>query len=126
MTDDDFVPPSANQLTLSAGTGWGLAGLFIGCTLLISACALMVFNVLLFIQGMRGVPRDLARLGSLIGVGGVALLGAFAVLCGLRGWSAANRAGESPALGVAGTVSGSVGFGAWVIAGTDLIFIVFS
>ena len=126
MTDDDFVPPLANQLTLSAGTGWGLAGLLIGCTLLISACALLVFNVLLFIQGMRGVPRDLARLGGVIGVGGVVLLGACAVGFGLRGWSAANRVGESPALGVAGTVSGSVGLVAWIIAGTDLIFILFS
>jgi hypothetical protein len=125
VTDDDFGPPSPTQLSLSTGTAAGLAGLLIGCSLLISACALMMFNVVLFSIGMRGIPVGLAQLGGIIGAGGVAILGAFGVASGLRGWSAANRDGESNALGIAGTAAGIVGLIAWIIAGIDLIFILF-
>ena len=71
MHDDDFGPPSPTQLSLSTGTAGGLAGLLIGCSLLISACALMVFNILLFSHGFRGIPRDLAKLGGVVGVLGI-------------------------------------------------------
>lgn len=125
MTDDDYAPPSTTHLALSTGTAAGLAGLVIGCTLLISSCALMVFNILLFSRGFRGIPRDLAQLGGVIGVVGVALLGVCGVTMGARGWAAANRGGESSALGVAGTVAGAAGLVAWLIAGTDLVFILF-
>ena len=123
MTDDDFAPPSTSHVALSAGTGAGLAGLLIGCTLLVSACILMVFNVILFSLGMRGIPRDLAQLGGLIGAVGVAALGVFAVASGVRGWNAANRAGESNALGIAGTLAGAVGLVAWLIAAIDMLAI---
>ncbi|MBN9120905.1 MAG: hypothetical protein J0I06_17430, partial [Planctomycetes bacterium] len=100
MSEDEFLPPpTAATLSLSRSTSAGLAGLLIGCTLLVSACVLMVFNVILFSRGMRGVPEELARIGGVIGVLGVALLGALAVLLGLRSWGTARR-GESRALGV--------------------------
>ena len=121
MNDDDFAPPTVNHLALSTGTAAGLAGLLIGCTLLISACALMVFNVLLFSRGMRGIPRDLAQAGGFIGAVGVAALGLFAVTSGIRGWNAANRNGESIALGIAGTLAGVVGLVAWLIAAIDML-----
>ena len=121
MSDDDFGPPSTGQLSLSTGTAAGLAGLLIGCTLLVSACALMVFNVILFSLGMRNIPRDLAQLGGLVGAVGVATLGVFAVASGVRGWNAANRNGESNALGIAGTLAGVVGLIAWLIAGIDML-----
>jgi hypothetical protein len=123
MSDDDYEPPSSSAVSLSAGTSWGLAALLIGCTLLISACALMVFNVILFQGGLFGIPRDLARLGGTIGVIGVAVLGLLAVIFGVRGWVAAARRGESVAFGVAGTLAAVVGFVAWAIAGIDLLAI---
>jgi len=124
VTDDDFGPPSTDRLALSTGTAAGLAGLLIGCTLLVSACALMVFNVILFSLGMRNIPRDLAQLGALLGAVGVAALGVFAVVSGVRGWSAANRDGEPNALGVAGTLAALVGLVAWLIAAIDMLAVV--
>lgn len=125
MSEDEFLPPpTAATLSLSRSTSAGLAGLLIGCTLLVSACVLMVFNVILFSRGMRGVPEELARIGGVIGVLGVALLGALAVLLGLRSWGTARR-GESRALGVAATAAGAAGLIAWLIAGIDLLMILF-
>jgi hypothetical protein len=121
--DDEYHIPETNSVSLSPGVGWGLAGLLIGCTLLVSACALMVFNVLLFRTGFRGIPVDWAQLGAVIGTGGVALLGIFAVWCGTRGWSSATQRGETAAFGVAGTISAAVGLVAWLIAGIDLLAI---
>jgi hypothetical protein len=126
VTDDDFVPPVSTHFALSTGTGAGLAGVLIGCALLVSACALMAFNVLLFMRGFRDIPLNLARIGGVIGVGGVVVLGLYAVTSGLRGWSAAARGGESTALGVAGTAAGVVGLIAWLVAGINLLIILFS
>jgi hypothetical protein len=126
MSEDDFLPPSATTpaLSLSKSTSAGLAGLFIGCTLLVSACVLLVFNVILFSRGMRGIPEELARIGGLIGVLGVVLLGALSVLLWLRSWSTARR-GESRALGIAATAASAAGLAAWLIAGIDLLMILF-
>lgn len=126
MTEDDYLPPAsaANAVSLSASTSAGLAGLLIGCTLLVSACALMVFNVLLFRGGLRGIPIDLARVGAIVGVFGVALLGVLAVVCGVRSWGGARR-GESALLGAAATAAGVVGLVAWLVAGIDLVMILF-
>ena len=123
MSEEDYAIPTSGSVSLSPGTGWGLGALLIGCTLLVSSCALMVFNVLLFARGLRGIPRDLAQLGGVIGVVGVALLGLLAVVFGLRGWAAAAHREESIALGVAGTAAGLVGLVAWLIAGIDLLAI---
>ena len=122
MTDDDYLPTS-NVLSLSPGTGWGFRALMIGCSLLISSCALMVFNVMLFWRGLRGIPKDWAQIGGIIGVAGVALLGLLAVVFGIRGWNAASHRGESTALGVSGTLAAIVGLIAWLIAGIDLLAI---
>lgn len=125
MSEDDYLPPSATTpLSLSPGTAAGLSGLLIGCTLLMSACVLMVFNVILFSRGLRGVPIGLAQLGGVLGVAGVALLGVLAVGFGLRSWGSAGR-GESGVLGAAATAAGAVGLVAWLIAGIDLLFILF-
>lgn len=125
MTEDDYLPPaSAGAVSLSTNTAAGLAGLLIGCTLLVSACVLMVFNVILFSRGLRGVPIELARVGGAVGVCGVALLGALAVVLGLRSWFGARR-GESSALGIAATAASAVGLVAWLIAGIDLVMILF-
>jgi hypothetical protein len=121
--EDDYGVPTSGSVSLSPGTGWGLAGLLIGCTLLVSSCALMAFNVLLFSRGFRGIPRDLAQIGGVIGVTGVAVLGVLAVVFGARGWAAASRREESVALGVAGTAAGVVGLVAWLIAGINLLAI---
>ena len=121
MLDDDFGPPST--FTLSASVGGGLASLLIGCTLLVSACVLMVFNVILFTRGLANVPIGLAQIGGLIGTGGVAALGVFAVILGARSWGAAGRSGESGALGAAATVASVVGLIGWLIAGIDLMMI---
>jgi hypothetical protein len=121
--EDDYGVPTSGSVSLSPGTGWGLAGLLIGCTLLVSSCVLMVFNELLFARGLQGIPMDLAHAGAVIGVAGVAVLGVLAVVSGARGWAAASRREESVALGVAGTAAGLVGLVAWLIAGIDLLAI---
>lgn len=121
MTDDDYQPPPRGESVI--GSGWGLAALLIGCTLLISACVLMVFNIILFRGGMVGIPRDLARAAGVVSVAGVALLGLLAIRCGAKGWSGAGTRGESPALGVAGTAAAVVGTIAWLVAGADLLMI---
>ncbi|MBP3959350.1 hypothetical protein J8F10_29240 [Gemmata sp. G18] len=124
MSEDDYTPPStAPTLSLSPGTGAGIAGLVIGCTLLLSACVLMVFNVILFVQGMRDVPRDLAQCGGLIGTTGGAVLGLISVGISVRGWDATRRSGESSVLGFAAFAASVVGLGAWLIAGIDLMMI---
>jgi hypothetical protein len=123
MTDDEFLPSAPTALTLSPGTAAGLAGLLIGCTLLLSACVLMVFNVILFSRGLRGVPIALAQIGGVIGVAGVALLGGLAVVLGLRSW--VSGPGESATLGAAATAASAVGQVAWLIAGIDLLMILF-
>jgi hypothetical protein len=119
--DDDYHFPEQNSVSLSAGFGWGLAALLIGCSLLMSACMLMVFNVILFRSGMGGIPRELAQIGGVIGMVSVALLGACGAWWGYRGWSAAVRQKESTAMGVAGTVVSVVGLVAWLIAAIDLL-----
>jgi hypothetical protein len=120
VTDDDFVPPESR---FPPGPAWGLAALLIGCTLLLSACVLMVFNVLLFRGGLGGIPLALARPAAVVAVSGVALLGLCAVVFGFRGWSGAVRGGESPAFGVAGSAAAVVGLIAWLVAGADLLAI---
>jgi hypothetical protein len=123
MSEDDFLPP-ATQLTLSRSVAAGIAGLLIGCTLLVSACVLMVFNVILFTRGLRGIPQGLAQIGAAIGLTGVAFLGLLGVVLGLRSWGA-TRQGESRAMGVAATCAGIAGLIAWLIAAIDLIMILF-
>ena len=124
MTDDDYEPPSSRRgVSLSAGASCGLAALLIGCALLVSSCVLMVFNIILFRGGLADIPLDLARLGGVLAVLGVAALGGLAIAFGVRGWNAASRAGESTAFGVAGTLAAVVGFVGWVIAGLDLLMI---
>lgn len=120
MSDDDFLPERGRS---SLGSAWGLAALLIGCTLLVSACVLMVFNILLFRGGLMGIPLDLARPAGLGAVLGVAAFGASSVWFGLRGWSESGRRGESQAFGVAGTGASLVGLVAWLVAGVDLLAI---
>jgi hypothetical protein len=119
--DDEYHFPEVNSISLSAGFGWGLAALLVGCCLLMSACTLMVFNILLFMKGLQGIPIELAQIGGVIGMVSVALLGICAAWWGFRGWSAAVRQGESTAMGVAGTVVAVVGLVAWLIAAIDLL-----
>jgi hypothetical protein len=128
MLEDEYLPPSATSSTpvsLSRSTSAGLAALMIGCTLLISACVLMAFNVVLFRGGLGGIPRGLALFGAVLGVGSVALMGLVGVVLGLRGWSA-TQTGESRALGVGGTATASGGFVGWMIAGINLLIILLS
>jgi hypothetical protein len=121
--DDEYPFPETNQFSLSPGAAWGLGALLIGCSLLISACVLMVFNVILFNIGFRGIPKELAQIGGSIGAVSVSILGICSVWWGYRGWSAAVRREESTALGVAGTVAAVFGLVAWLIAALDLLAI---
>jgi hypothetical protein len=125
MTDDEYYPASGNQVSLSPCAGAGVAALAIGCTMLVAACVLMVVNVVLFRGGLQGVPIPLALLGTGIGVGSIAALGAFATVLGVRGWGAA-REGESKTLGVAGTFAAAGGLVAWFVAGIDTFMILLS
>src|SRR5688572_16343436 len=125
MTEDDFLPPSNTTVSLSAGTAAGLAGLLIGCTLIVSACVLMVFNVVLFSRGFRGIPIGLAQFGGAVGVPSVALLGVLAVGFGFKSWGSV-RCGESGALGAAATAASGAGLVAWLVAGINLLIILFS
>jgi hypothetical protein len=105
---------------------WGLASLLLGCTLLVAAGVLLVFNVLLFRGGPFGIPTGLALAGGLIGTLAVSALGLASLVFGVRGWQQAYTDGSSPALGVAGTGASCAGLVAWLIASIDLIMILVS
>jgi hypothetical protein len=115
-----------------SGTGftsaaqWGLASLLIGCTLLVAACGVLVFNVLLFRTGPAGIPVSLALAGGLIGSLVVTALGAASLMFGMRGWQQASATRSSPALGIAGMTASGAGLVAWLIAAIDLIMILYS
>lgn len=123
MTDDDFLPPpgasGGTPVALSPATGAALAALLVGCALLVGACVLMAFNVLLFRGGLRGIPIALAQFGAVLGVGCVAALGLLAIVTGFRGWSA-------PGLGAAALGASAAGWVAWMVAGINLLIILFS
>jgi hypothetical protein len=102
---------------------WGLASLLIGCTLLLAACVVLVFNVLLFRGGPAGIPTLLAFAGGVIGTLAVSALGLASLLFGMHGWRQAYAVGSSPALGVAGVTVNIAGLVAWTIAALDLLFI---
>src|SRR5262245_42090982 len=95
---------------------WGLASLLIGCALLVAACVVLVFNVLLFRGGPAGIPTGLAFAGGLIGTLVVSALGLASLLFGIRASQQAYAAGSSPALGVAGVVTSFAGLLVWLIA----------
>jgi hypothetical protein len=124
VTDDDFLPPSgtgerATPVALSPVTGAALAALVVGCALLVGACVLMAFNVLLFRGGLRGIPLELAQFGAVLGVGCVAALGVLAIVTGFRGWSA-------PGFGAVALGASAAGWVAWMVAGINLLIILFS
>jgi hypothetical protein len=119
---DDSLDESATP-AFWASSAWGFSGLLIGCTLLLSACTLMVFNVILFRGGLFGIPAELARVAGIVGVAGVACLGLLAVGCGVRGWLTATGGRGAVAFGVAGTAAALAGLVAWLIAGADLLAI---
>jgi hypothetical protein len=105
---------------------WGLASLFIGCTLLLAACIILVFNVLLFRGGPAGIPVGLAFMGGLIGTAGLSALGLASFMFGVYGWRQAHMIGSSPALAVAGVFVSLAGLMAWLIAAIDLLMILLS
>jgi hypothetical protein len=105
---------------------WGLASVLVGCTLLVAACVLLVFNVLLFRAGPAGIQIGLAFAGALLGALAVSALGLASLLFGVRGVQQAYAEGSSPALAVAGLGASLAGLAAWLIAAIDLIAILYS
>jgi hypothetical protein len=127
MTEDDYYPPDATtHVSLSPSASAGLASLIIGCTLLVAACIMMAFNVILFTRGLRGIPYGLALFAAVLGVVSVAAVGVVAVALGLRGWGFATRTRESAALTVAGSAAAAGGLIGWLIAGINLLIILLS
>lgn len=127
--DDEFLPPSSSThaapVALSQSAGAGLTALLIGCTLLISACVLMAFNVVLFRGGLGGIPIKLAIFGAVLGLGSVAAMGMVGIVIGIRGWSVAH-ADEPRVLAVGGTAAAIGGWVGWMIAATNLMMILLS
>jgi drug/metabolite transporter (DMT)-like permease len=104
----------------SGAVQWGLASLLIGCTLLIAACVLLVFNVVLFRAGPAGIPTALAFAAGLIGALVVCALSVASVLFGIWGWQEAQAERASAGLSVAGITVSFVGSITWLIAAIDL------
>lgn len=126
MSEDDYLPPgSATGVWPSRAAGAGLVALAVGCALLVSACVMMCFNVLLFRGGLGGIPRGLGLFAAFLGVGSVALMGLVAVISGARGWAAVGE-DEPKALSAGGTAAAAGGLVAWLIAGTNLLIILLS
>jgi len=121
--DTQAGPADGSVTGFTSAVQWGLASLLIGCTLLVAACVVLVFNVLLFHGGPGGIPTLLAFAGGVIGTLAVSVLGLASLLFGMRGWQQAYAVGSSPALGVAGMAVSIAGLVAWLIAAIDLILI---
>lgn len=102
---------------------WGLASLFIGGILIVSACVLMVFSVLFWRTGPVGIPMSLASAGGIIGVTGVFALGIASLIIAVRGWQMAYARRDCPAFALAGTLTSLAGLVAWLIAGIVLLCI---
>jgi hypothetical protein len=110
--DDDEYRPGPPASARNADLARGLGALLVGLALLISACVLEVFNVVLFRTGFGGIPRDLATLGGFVGCGAVALLGLFAVVQGARA-----------RFGALAPLAAGVDLVAWLIASINLMMI---
>lgn len=119
----DFRAPITG---FTSAVQWGLASVVIGCTLLVAACVVLVFNVLLFRGGPADIPIGLALAGGLIGTLVVSALGLASLLFGVRGWQQAYAGGSSPGLPIAGVAASVAGLAAWLIAAIDLLVILYS
>lgn len=123
MFDEDSPLTGPATRVKSTSQSWGISALAIGCTLLLSSCTLMIFNLLLFNQGPLGIPITLARIVGMIAVIGISLLGLASVTFGIRSWRDSASNGDSVGFGVAGTLTSFVGLVAWLIAGGDMLII---
>jgi hypothetical protein len=119
----DFRAPITG---FTSAVQWGLASILIGCTLLVTASVVLVFNVLLFHGGPAGIPTGLALAGGLIAALVVSALGLASLLFGVRGWQEAYASSSSPGLSIAGVGASVVGLVAWMIVAIDLIAILTS
>jgi hypothetical protein len=58
MTSDDFSDiGSAKGMTAGERAQWGLASLLIGAVLILASLVALIFNVILWQSGPRGVPK---------------------------------------------------------------------
>jgi hypothetical protein len=105
---------------------WGLASVLIGCTVLVTASVVLVFNVLLFHGGPVGIPTGLALAGGLIATLVVSGLGLAGLSFGVRGWQQAYAEGSSPGLSIAGVGASVTALAAWLIVAIDLVAILLS
>jgi hypothetical protein len=112
MLDEDFQHDPSSSRRVSS-QGWGLAGLLIGCSLVVAGPIMMVFGVLLE-ERRLGFPLGLALLATGLAMGVVALLGVLGMVCGLRGWNRSIAQNESTSLGVAGTWASLIGLLVWL------------
>jgi hypothetical protein len=102
---------------------WGLASLLIGAVLILAALMTLIFNVLLWQSGPRGMPRMAALIGTVIGLAAVLGLAGFGIVAGLKGRSRTPLNSPPSPLATAGVVTGSTALVLWLLIGFDLLLI---
>jgi hypothetical protein len=113
----------AKHETESERAQWGLASLLIGSVLIVAALITLIFNVMLWQSGPRGLPRLLALIGTLVGLLVVLYLAGFAIRAGLKGRNRPFAELPPSPLATAGVVTSSAAMILWLIVGIDLLMI---
>jgi hypothetical protein len=117
---------SAKYVPVSDGMAWGLASLALGGVVLLAAPITLVFNVLLWQSAhSRGLPRQLAFPGAILGLLVMLVLARYGIVFGIRGRNLDRDHGRSAPLAVAGTLVCIAAIILWLIVGIDLLFILF-
>jgi hypothetical protein len=111
----DLTEPTMEPREQSFGPAaqWGLASLHMGAVLFLAACIMAVFNTaLMSVHIDRRAAYVAGPVAALVGFG----YGITSLVFGIRAWLMANRAGQTPALAVAGTLTTAAGIVGWLIA----------
>jgi hypothetical protein len=124
MKTDDLIDIGlAKDVEASERAQWGLASLLIGLVSIIAALMTLIFNVVLWQSGHRGMPRMLALIGMLVGLLVFLGLAGFGIAAGHKGRKRTFLELPASPLATAGVVTGWAAIILWLMIGFDLLVI---
>jgi hypothetical protein len=125
-TDSLFDIGLAKDMTASERAQWGLASLLIGAVLILAALTTLIFNLILWQSGPRGMPRGSAIMGTVLGLLVVLGLASFGIAAGFKGRTRTPLDFPPSPLATAGVVTGTAAMILWLLIGIDLLVILAS